>query len=123
MEVVAFWFLLRGIENVACSDVVLRRDPRAVRLRLPVSKTDVEGKGCERAHACICRPRHRDGFAAPQLPVRQGRAHKKTYKSDHAGKLVQTAKTAVCAEHVALAALARAAHLDLGISARGAPKS
>ena len=64
----ACWFMLRGIElaNVRCADVTFRRDERSVRIRLPVSKTDTEAKGCERSHSCFCRPRHAPGCASSQ---------------------------------------------------------
>ncbi|CAE7259953.1 ftsH [Symbiodinium sp. CCMP2592] len=61
--ITATWFLLRGIEiaNVVGSDVRFNRQERSVTVRLPVSKTDLEGKGCERKHFCICRPSHESG--------------------------------------------------------------
>ena len=64
--VAASWFLLRGIEiaNVTCADVTFRKERRAVVVRLPVSKTDVEAKGCERTHVCICNPVHVPGCPA-----------------------------------------------------------
>ena len=60
---VAIWFLLRGIEvaNVRCTNVTLNRGDRLVRLSLPVSKTDLAAKGCERSHVCICKPVHDSG--------------------------------------------------------------
>ena len=62
----AVWFLLRGIEiaNVFGSDVKFNKANRSVTVRLPVSKTDTEGKGCERTHVCICSPRHRPSCSA-----------------------------------------------------------
>ena len=54
--IAATWFLLRGLEiaSARCADLALFRAKREARLRLPVSKTDVTAKGCERTHACIC---------------------------------------------------------------------
>ena len=51
--VTASWFLLRGIElaNVQCQDVSFNRERREVSLKLPVSKTDVQAKGCVRTHS------------------------------------------------------------------------
>ena len=58
--ITALWFLLRGIEvaGVKGEDVRFNRSERAVTVRLPVSKTDLEGKGCERRHVCICSLEH-----------------------------------------------------------------
>ena len=67
----AVWFLLRGIEiaNVVGNDVRFNKGNRSVTVRLPVSKTDTEGKGCERTHICICSPRHDPGCAASTPPA------------------------------------------------------
>ena len=67
----AVWFLLRGIEiaNVVGNDVRFNKANRSVTVRLPVSKTDTEGKGCERTHICICSPRHVPGCAASTPPA------------------------------------------------------
>ena len=67
----ASWFLLRGVEiaNVTCADVSFHKERRAVNLRLPVSKTDVEAKGCERTHVCICNPVHAAGCPAETHPA------------------------------------------------------
>ena len=67
----AVWFLLRGIEiaNVVGNDVRFNKANRSVTVRLPVSKTDTEGKGCERTRICICSPRHDPGCAASTPPA------------------------------------------------------
>ena len=42
----------------AGADISFRKEPRALVLRLPISKTDIEGKGCERTCVCVCSPQH-----------------------------------------------------------------
>ena len=62
--ITAVWFLLRGIEvagGIKGEDVRFNRSEKAVTVRLPVSKTDLEGKGCERRHVCICSLVHDQG--------------------------------------------------------------
>ena len=61
--VAAGWFLLRGIEvaGVTGADLRFNRAERSVTVRLPVSKTDLEGKGCERRHVFVCSLEHDQG--------------------------------------------------------------
>ena len=67
----ATWFLLRGIEvaNVKGADIRFNREERSITVRLPASKTDLEGKGCFRKHVCVCRPVHEHNCADKCSPA------------------------------------------------------
>ena len=64
-------FLLRGIElaNVQCQDVSFNKERREVSLKLLVSKTDVQAKGCVRTHRCTCLLVHSDDCRSTQSPA------------------------------------------------------
>ncbi|CAE7859234.1 unnamed protein product, partial [Symbiodinium microadriaticum] len=55
--------LAPGIEvaGVTGANLRINRAERSVTVRLPVSKTDLEGKGCERRHVCVCSLEHDQG--------------------------------------------------------------